>query len=297
MTREDVRFASGAEQCAGWFYPAQGADGRRPCVVLANGFGATRDSGLEPFAERLAAAGYHALAFDYRFVGASEGEPRQMVSIPRQLEDYAAALAYVRARDDVEAERVVAWGSSFAGGHVFEVAARDGRLAAVIAQVPAVDARAGLRHVLRRDGPLAPLRLTGAALRDALSAARGGPPVMVPIVGPPGSVAVVTSPDAEPAMHAIAGPTFRNEVCARVMLTAGSYRPGKRAPDINCPLLVLVADRDQVAPPEAARDAAWNAKGRAEVRNYPIGHFDVYQGEWLERSVRDQLHFLGRHVP
>jgi hypothetical protein len=51
-----------------------------------------------------------------------------------------------------------------------------------------------------------------------------------------------------------------------------------------------------VAPVKAAQDAAWRATGRAEVRTYPIGHFDIYTGEPFERAIADQLHFLRRHV-
>jgi uncharacterized protein len=59
---------------------------------------------------------------------------------------------------------------------------------------------------------------------------------------------------------------------------------------------VQIADQDAVAPPKAAQDAAWRATGRSEVRTYPIGHFDIYTGEPLERALADQLHFLRRHL-
>ena len=57
-----------------------------------------------------------------------------------------------------------------------------------------------------------------------------------------------------------------------------------------------IADRDSVAPAKAAQDAAWRATGRAEVRTYPIGHFDIYTGAPFEQAVADQLHFLRRHL-
>jgi len=54
--------------------------GGRPCVVMGHGFGATRDAGLMPFAERFAAAGADVLLFDYRGYGTSDGTPRQNVA-------------------------------------------------------------------------------------------------------------------------------------------------------------------------------------------------------------------------
>lgn len=301
MAGRSVEFDSGGERIAAMHLAGEGdafadAQGRRPCVVLAHGFAGTVDSGLLPYAERFAAAGLDALAFDYRHFGASGGEPRQLVSVPRQLEDYAAAVSFARTLPDVDPARIVVWGTSFSGGHVVEVAVADGRVAAAIAQTPAMDGRANLINLGRYAGLGVLNRLTLAGIRDALGALRGRPPLMLPAVGPPGSLAAMTSPDAEPGYRAITGPTWRNEFAARFALTAALYRPGLKADRLPCPILVQVADRDRVAPPAAAQDAAWLATGRSEVRVYPIGHFDIYRGAPFEKSVADQLHFLGRHI-
>jgi pimeloyl-ACP methyl ester carboxylesterase len=296
-----VSFDSGGVRCAGVHLPGQsdafvGEDGRRPCVVLAHGFAGTVDSGLLPFAERFAAAGVDALAFDYRHFGSSDGEPRQLLSILRQLEDYAAAIAFARTLEDIDPDRVVVWGSSYAGGHVVPVAVADGRVAAVISQVPAMDGAVALMNIARYAGPGYLARLVLAGARDLVASLLGRPPVTIPAVGPPGSVGAMTSPDAEPGYRAIAGPTWRNEVAGRIALRAGAYRPGLQADRLPCPILVQIADHDSVAPVKAAQDAAWRATGRAEVRTYPIGHFDIYTGAPFEQAIAHQLHFLRRHV-
>ena len=296
-----VSFDSGGTRCAGVHLVGEGdafADerGLRPCVVLAHGFAGTVDSGLMPYVEAYAAAGLDALAFDYRHFGASDGEPRQLVSIQRQLEDYAAAIAFARGLDGVDPERIVVWGSSYSGGHVVAAAVADGRVAAAIAQTPAMDGVITLANAARYAGPGLLARLVLAGLRDQLGALRGREPLMVAVVGPPGSVGVMTSADAESGYRAITGPTWRNEVAARIVLRAGSYRPGMQADRLRCPILVQIADRDAVAPVKAAQDAAWRAPGRSEVRTYPIGHFEIYTGAPFERALADQLHFLGRHL-
>jgi uncharacterized protein len=296
-----VSFDSGGVRCAGVHLPGEGDafagdDGRRPCVVLAHGFGGTVDSGLLPYAERFAAAGVDALAFDYRHFGSSDGEPRQVLSIPLQLEDYAAAIEFARSLEGVDPDRIVAWGSSYSGGHVVPVAVADGRVAAAIAQVPAMDGVVTLLNLVRYAGPVHVARLVLAGVRDVAASLRGRPPVMVPQVGMPGSVGAMTTPDAELGYRAIAGPSWRNEVAARIALRAGAYRPGLQADRLPCPILVQIADRDAIAPVKAAQDAAWRATGRAEVRAYPIGHFDIYAGPPFERAITDQLHFLRRHV-
>jgi uncharacterized protein len=296
-----VSFDSGGVRCGAVHLVGEGGayldeQGRRPCVVLAHGFAGTVDSGLIPYAEGFAAAGLDALAFDYRHFGSSEGEPRQLLSIRAQLEDYAAAIAFARTLEGVDPQRIVVWGSSYSGGHVVAVAVADGRVAAVIAQTPAMDGVATLANVARYAGPGLLARLVLAGLRDLAGSLAGRPPLMVAVVGPPGSLGAMTSADAEPGYRTIAGLSWRNEVAARFALGAGSYRPGLQADRLPCPILVQIADHDAVAPVKAAQEAAWRATGRAEVRNYPIGHFDVYTGAPFERALADQVHFLSRHL-
>ena len=297
----EIEFMSCGVRCAGVHLQGQGdalagKDGRRPCVVMAHGFGGTLDSGLMPFAERFAEAGIDAVVFDYRHFGASDGEPRQLLSVRRQLEDYAAAIAFARGIGEVDPDRIVLWGSSYAGGHVVPAAVTDGRVAGVISQVPAMDGVPTMLNAARRAGLAALARLAALGVRDLISSARGGPPVTAPAVGSPGTIGFMTTEDAMPGMQAVAGPTWRNEVAARIALTAGAYRPGLQADRLPCPILIQIADRDSVAPVKAAQDAAWRATGRAEVRTYPIGHFDIYVGEPFEHAVADQLHFLRRHL-
>ena len=296
-----ISFDSAGVRCAGVHLRGQGdafsgAQGGRPCVVMAHGFAATVDSGLLPFAERFAAAGIDALAFDYRHFGASDGEPRQLISIREQLADYAAAIAFARTLDGVDPARIVVWGSSFSGGHVVPVAVADGRVAAAISQVPSMDGVATMLNALRKTGPAGMAKLTATAVRDLLGSLRGRAVLTAPAVAAPGEVAFMTTPDAEPGMRAVAGPSWRNEVAARIGLTLGTYRPGLQADRLPCPILVQIADHDSVAPAQAAQDAAWRATGRAEVRTYPIGHFDIYTGAPFEQAVADQLHFLRRHL-
>jgi len=296
-----LAFNSGGVRCSAVHLHGEGegfagADGRRPCVVMAHGFGGTADSGLMPFAERFAQAGLDALLFDYRGFGESEGQPRQVLSIKGQLEDYAAAVAHARGLDGVDPDRIVLWGSSYSGGHVVAAAVADGRVAAVVSQVPAMDGVATMLNALRRTGPAGMARLTALGVRDLIGSLRGREPVTAPAVAAPGSVGFMTTPDALPGMRAVAGPSWQNAVAARIALQAGAYRPGLQADRLPCPILIQIADRDSVAPVKAAEAAAWRATGRAEVRTYPIGHFDIYTGAPFEHAIADQLHFLRRHL-
>ncbi len=69
---------------------------------MAHGFSATRGDRLPAYAERFAAAGLAVLLFDYRHFGDSGGEPRQLLHIGRQLEDYRAAIAFAKGLDGID---------------------------------------------------------------------------------------------------------------------------------------------------------------------------------------------------
>jgi uncharacterized protein len=292
LGRTDATFESGGWPCAAWVYRPEG-EGPWPAVVLAHGWTGVREQRLDAFAERFAAEGMVAVVFDYRHFGASGGLPRQLLDIGRQLEDWTAALGFTRSLPFVDARRVALWGTSFSGGHVQTIAARDHGVAAVIAQVPYAD---GLKN-LPRLGPWLAVRLTVAGLRAELGALMGAPPRMLPSVGPPGSLGVMTSPDAEPGFTSIDPPdsTWRNESAARITLRIARYRPGRQADRIQAPILYAIAEHDAVTPPEFAQDAAARAP-RAEVRVYDGGHFDFYAGEGFEEVLPDQIEFLRRHL-
>ena len=290
--REDLTFDSAGTALAAWLYrPSAADDGPVPCVVMAHGFSATRRDGLEPYAGRFADAGFGVLLFDYRGFGESGGEPRQVIDIGAQQDDYRAAIRAAARVPWVDASRIALFGSSFSGGHVVTVASGDARIAAVIAQAPFADGLAQLRIT----PPLTSARMTLDALRDAAGAALGRPPVTLPAAGPPGTYAVMTAPEAEPGFRAIVGEDsrWRNEVAARVMLRIGLWRPVKDAARVACPLLVCVCDADETTPPEPAVQMAQNAP-RGEIVRYPIGHFDIYVGEAFERAIEDQVAFLER---
>ncbi len=112
---------------------------------MAHGFGAVRALRLPAYAERFAAEGYTVVTFDYRGFGDSHGTPRQVLDVSMQHADWTAALAFARTLDGVDPSKVVAWGTSFAGGHVISLAGRGEPLAAIIAQVPHVSGPAAVR--------------------------------------------------------------------------------------------------------------------------------------------------------
>lgn len=293
-TREDFNFNSGGESCAAWLYRPEG-DGPHPVVVMAHGFAGTRKARLWAYGERFADAGIAAFVFDYRHFGDSTGEPRQLLSISKQHDDWRAAIAFARTLEGVDQNRVALWGSSFSGGHVIALAAGDPRISAVIAQAPFADGPSTLKVA----GIPNIVKLTVAGLRDAAAAATGREPYTLPAVGAPGTAAAMNQPDALPGYTALHDDPadFRNEFCARAGLTLGTYMPSRSAKDVTCPLLVLTCAGDSVTPAAPARKMAEVAPQGRNIE-YPEqwGHFDIYVGELFEQTIKDQIGFLAEHL-
>ncbi len=294
--RTDVDVLSHGTRLSVWHYPAGTddlvRDGRRPCVVMAHGFGCTRDMGLEPFAERFVAAGADVLLFDYRGFGDSDGDERQVVDHARHRDDYRAVLAHARRLDGVDPDRAVLWGSSYSGGHVVAVAADDGRVGGVISQGAAMDGRAATLEIVRYAGLRQLLRLSAVALVDQVRHLLRRPSRSVALVGPPGALAAITAPDAQDGYGAIATPTFRNDMPARCILRIALNRPVTSARRLRAPLLLVMATRDSIAPPAAVERVARLAQGPVDLLRLEVGHFDIYLGEPFETSVARQVALL-----
>jgi pimeloyl-ACP methyl ester carboxylesterase len=291
----EVEFTSHGVTCRAWLCSPESealrTEGGYPALVMAHGTSGVREQ-LKHYIPRFTAAGMHVLLFDYRHFGASDGEPRQLLSIRRQLQDYAAALDVIRKVPGVDPERVAIWGSSLAGGHVVDVAVTDGRVAAVVAQAAAMDNIATVRRLVEYAGIGQLLKLTWLGIVDVLRSIFGMSPKLVPAGAAPGEVGMMTTPDTLPGLKRIEAPGWRNELCGRLSLTLALHRPGLKAGRLPCPILIAICDEDSLVVPAVAEAAARRAGKLATVKHYPIGHFDIYLGEWFERSVTDQVKFL-----
>jgi dienelactone hydrolase len=293
VTRRDTAFDSQGVRCAAWLYLTDEGAGPHPCVVMAHGFSGVRDQRLDAYAERFAAAGLACLVFDYRHFGDSGGQPRQLLDIGRQLDDWRAAIAFARSLEEVDGDRIGLWGTSLSGAHVVAVAEEDERLRAVVSQVPFTDGPSALREA----GPAATVRMTVAGVRDELRARRGRRPFYIRAVGPPGSLAAMTAPEAEPGFAALTprGSSWVDRITPRILLRVPAYRPYAKLDWVRCPVLVLTADADETTPPDPAVRAAERAPN-AELIRYPIRHFEIYVGEAFERAVAAEADFLSRHL-
>ena len=293
--REKVRFVSGDVECVAWHYPGT----KGGCVVMAGGFAVTKEPGTDKFAERFHQAGFSVLAFDYRRLGESGGQPRQVARVREQLADWQAAIAFAATLPEVDPAKIAIWAFSLSGGYIFQVAARNPHLAAAIAQTPNADGPAASRNAIRYQKPLIMLRFMARGLLDALGSLVGRRPLLVPLVGQPGTVALLTTPDAISGGDLALNPdnkypNWQQEVAARSALRVTLYRPGRFASRVQMPLMVLVCDEDKSALAEPAVKAAGRAP-RGELVRLPGGHYEPFLTAHQE-AVEAELAFLHRHL-
>jgi dienelactone hydrolase len=135
FSRDIVRIppGSGRDEIEVWFYrPAP--EGVHPVVVMGHGIGAVKAGGLNAFAERFSSDGFAVVVIDYRHWGGSAGQPRDVVNVRRQRDDYRAAFDWASSHPEIDNKRIVLWCTSFSGLHVAALAASDRRTTAAIAE-------------------------------------------------------------------------------------------------------------------------------------------------------------------
>jgi alpha/beta superfamily hydrolase len=130
---EQVTFTSGGEKIVGLLYrPADAPAGHRPpVVVVAPPWLNVKEQVATRYAQALADRGVAALAFDYRHWGQSGGAPRELESATAKVADLRAAVAFLKSRRDVAADRIGLLGICFGAGHALTASAGNADVKAV----------------------------------------------------------------------------------------------------------------------------------------------------------------------
>ncbi len=286
----DISFASHGDCCVGTLYRPSSADSSQklPVIIMAHGFCAQRDFQLPAFAERFAAEGFACFVFDYRNFGDSSGTPRHWVNPRRHQQDWRKALAFVRSLPDIDADRVILWGTSYSGGHVLQIASERPKILAAIAQVPFVS---GL-DLLKTSSIGFSLQLTAAGLRD-IAGSLFGHPHYIPAVGHPGELAAMNTPECWDGWHAIMpeGTMWENKVLARAFLTLPYFNPLFVVEKIAVPALVIAGMHDTITPWHLAKKAAGKIP-KGVFKSLDTNHFGPYTGQYFEQNIAAQIEFL-----
>lgn len=280
-------FVSGGATCAATLRMPSVGSGPVPAILMVHGWGGVQDALTPPFYQEFSRAGFAVMTFDYHGWGESEGMPRNSINPKHRVRDAKAALAHLRSLPNIDAKKVVLWGSSFGGGHVVELAAEHPDLLGAIAQVPMLDGMLAVKAV-----PLS--RLLRFSIYTIADLVKPGKPIYLPVVSKPGEFGSMDRDDAFAAMSLCLGATgleYENSVTARSLLNMGPYRPVKRLKEIRVPFLIIGATRDTVAP--FNEDAIRKVKNpRIQIQTIEANHFEPYFEPAFTASIAFQLTFL-----
>lgn len=297
FTRTDVEFISHGERCTAWMYRPETGD-NLPLVIMAHGFGALRNFGLEPFAEKFARRGMAALVFDYRGFGTSGGYPRSLISPRKHIQDWHSAIAHARRIRWINNSKIALWGTSYSGGHVLYAAAQDQGIAAVVAQVPFVNGLSSSWNMKRALGWGYIGRCLTAGMKDLGRMATCRAPYYMPTVGKPGEPAILSTPDCYDGYLSLVPPAYRDwdiTTPARSVLYLLPYSPSRLARRITCPALVIAGEKDTLIPFAYVKKTV-SKMPAARFVGLPCGHFDPYGGDTFEKVSDMETAFLLEHL-
>jgi cephalosporin-C deacetylase-like acetyl esterase len=153
MRKEKVSFYSEGNKLNGDIYLPDDDKGKPwPAIVQGPGFLGLRDAKHYALMfEKLCAAGYACLCFDYRGWGDSEGKDRGWVMPKWQVEDIRNAISYLETRSDIDPNRIATYGSGgTGGGNAVYVAALDERVKCAVCYLGVSNGRDWL-HSMRRE--------------------------------------------------------------------------------------------------------------------------------------------------
>ena len=293
-TVETVEFYSeGCKIAADIYIPAGLKKGQKiPGIVLCHGYTGVKDLYLPDTAKAMNAAGYVALAFDFKGWGLSDG-PRFHLDPHGRVADTQAALTYLSLRPEVDAEKLGLFGWSFGCSVGVWLAAIDDRLKAMVGVVGVANGERWLKSVRE---PAEWERLKKLSEGDRMRRLKTGESEVVdrPVI-------LYLDPEsrrisAETRKHATG-------ISERIPLsfvdeTIG-FNPewvvGKIAPRAA---LFIGCENDQVVYPEQMESLYKNAgEPKKLIMLEGHGHYDVYGGLAFRKVLDATIAWYNEHIP
>jgi dienelactone hydrolase len=273
-------YSEGVRMTGAVLYPQALEGNKLPAIILSHGWGGTAAM-LRPQAERFAQAGYFVLVFDYRGWGESDSrwvhdesgasdanarrELREVVDPLDQAADIFSAVHWVMGESMVDVNRVGLWGTSFSGGLMVYVAARDPRIKAVVSQVAWFgQPRAGM-----------PAAALSRAQSDATHRARGD------IGYPP--------PGAQEVGNLRGGPVRESFLRYAPIADIAAIK--------GCAILIIDAEKEEMFDIREHGELAFAraAEPKKRVVMPGIAHYGIYTSA-REQSINLAIDWMDRHL-
>lgn len=277
------------DQCAATLWTPEGSKetDKLPAILMIHGWGGIQMVLFKEFIRRFNDAGFAVMTFDFPGWGDSAGWPRNQISPWKRVRTAGAALAHLKQQNNIDATRIVAWGTSFGGGHAVDLAANHPELAGVVAHVPMLN---GLSAIKAISIPRI-LRFAVDITRDIINPFGQR---YIPVVSPEGEYSTMDRDGAERIINWVdehMDGKYDNRITARSLLTMGFYHPRFNLKNIKIPALIIGALQDSVAP--FNKKAVEKIVGEnAQIHTLDANHFDPYLPPFIDDNIARQLEFL-----
>jgi fermentation-respiration switch protein FrsA (DUF1100 family) len=123
---ETFEFVVAGSRLVGRLYLPRGP--ARAAIVTTGPLTSVKEQASGAYAEALAARGFAAIAFDHRYFGESDGEPRQFENPVAKIRDIRAAVPVLREGPATRGLPVMAVGVCVGAGYMARAVAEDGRI-------------------------------------------------------------------------------------------------------------------------------------------------------------------------
>jgi len=263
---------------------------RRGAVIFCHGFSIVKEIWFPSYAERFREAGYVTLTFDYRYFGASGGEPRQRLVPMAQVQDARNAVTFLQSVPEVDSEAIGLYGTSFGCGIATAAAGLDERVKCIVGTAGPADCLRQFRHGDGFDAFVDKIR----AKRQRLVTTGEVDYLSVPRL-------MRRDPEMEQELEdlAAAHPEWRPEITFESMLDILEFKPEGYA-DLISPraAMWIYVDGDLLVPLYEGK--SYYAKARQPKRLVVlegIKHKDVYDGEGRDQLLEHALGWFDEHMP
>ncbi|KAI0473334.1 alpha/beta-hydrolase [Xylariaceae sp. FL0804] len=273
-----------------WLYTV---DGPAPAIIISHGFNCVKEMTLPEVAEAFQSQGFNVLLYDARSVGASGGEPRNLLNPLQMAEDLSDIYTYMAGLPTVDSKSIFLWGMSFGAVVSATSAAIDRRPKAIVMVCPLFS------YVRPERADKAYVQL----IRDRVSQLRGNPPHSLPPFTPKGDNPIgfggVGGPGGLEAYGLIKAaselghPDFRDRIALQTYQKLAMFRPKEYMDMIKAPVMMIIPELDDISPPEEQREAFDRIKSRKqEYSAEGKGHLNVATGDGSKEMVAATVKFL-----
>ena len=263
-------------------------DGGAPGLVLTGPFTGVKEQVVGTYARRMAEAGYAALAFDHRGFGESGGR-RQHEDPEGKLADLRAAVGFLAARPDVDADRIGLLGVCLGGGYAVRAAAFDPRVRAVAGVAGGYNSPAAFARAMGTE-----------AYRGVLARFVDSGDAQMPAVAEDGPAAMGgREPWEYYGTARSASPHWVNEVTASSLYSLMTLDVLSSADLLErTPLLVVHGTHDDYCSPDGARALVDRATGPKQLQWIDTtNHIELYDSApHVERAIALLRDFFDREL-